>query len=145
MDKEVELYREDFLVLKLCQVLAEWVGVEPTDFKIYTNRLLPIQENEVPFRELRAVDAENQCLLHAVMTHLDSIQDELDEFNGTLLAYIIQALRAAAYTWASRQAQVKPGHTIYWAIRRHKGMPWWIKVEPSDEQKIRDILTGGMG
>ena len=138
-DHQVEIHKDDVLIITLLQAIAQWAEVEPADYKQWLNGLLPLEttKGEKPKFQCRPLDLEVQLLIKGCANYLDTLNDN---FTGSMLICILQALREAAVTWPSRQIAVGSGQTAYWAIRRHKGVAWWTGCEPSDIERLQEIM-----
>ncbi|MHA2085780.1 MAG: hypothetical protein ACXABD_18710 [Candidatus Thorarchaeota archaeon] len=138
-NNQVAINNDDVLVITLLQFVAQWGEVEPTDYKKWINGLMPLErpKGEKPRFQCRPLDIEVQCLIQGCAGLLDNMNDN---FTGSMLICVLKALREAAFTWPSRQMAIKPGQTAYWAIRRHKGVAWWTECEPSDIEKLHEIM-----
>jgi hypothetical protein len=136
---EVEIINDDVLVITLLQSVAQWGEVEPADYRKWLNGLMPLEKpkGEKPRFQCRPLDIECQLLIKGCAKLLDSMRDN---FTGSMLIVVLKALREACFTWPSRQLGVKPGQTAYWAIRRHKEVAWWTECEPSDIERLHELM-----
>lgn len=141
---EETITKDDILFYNLHKGLADWAEVEPTEYQLYINQLLPVEQSDRVLYALRPIDIEMQCLFHATMEWLGKNEADIDTYTGSALGYVIHALKTIAFVDASRKRKMADGESMHWAIRRKANQAWFIEVPTSDHAKLVDRLKDAL-